>query len=297
MKATKYISIAAAIVALAACSNEEELTSYQTDPDAVRFAVSVGEGIAISRSNPIDEDDTKRTTFNAGDVVTISAAGQQPVNYTLGSDGTSWTPEAGKYLTWDAASVTFSAYYPGNTDGVSMTGFTLPAEQETEAKIQKADYMTVTKAVARPATGRELTALALERQTARIIVEIGGFGDQFAGTTDPKVSDVKINSAKKSLAETAVTSVTPFATGEGGVNSTYTALVIPGEANAAAEFITLKVGDTGLTVTGIPAAEAGHSYTYTLIVGKDAVSIASVTVNDWATGEEISDDTEEQIQD
>lgn len=293
MKATKYISIAAAIVALAACSNEEELTSYQTDPDAVRFAVSVDEGIAISRSYPIDEDATKRKTFNEGDVVTISAAGQQAVNYTLDGNG-AWTPGDGKYLTWDAASVIFSAYYPGNTDGVSMTGFTLPAEQETEAKIQKADYMTVTKAVARPATGRELTALALERQTARIIVKIGGFGNQFAGTTDPKVSDVKINSAKKSLAETAVTSVTPFVAGEGGVNSTYTALVIPGEANAAAEFITLTVGDTGLTVTGIPAAEAGHSYTYTLIVGKDAVSIASVTVNDWTTGRVITDDTEEK---
>jgi len=295
MKATKYISIAAAIVALAACSNEEELTSYQTDPDAVRFAVSVDEGIAISRSNPIDEDATKRKTFNEGDVVTISAAGQQAVNYTLDGNG-AWTPGDGKYLTWDAASVTFSAYYPGGVTGVSMTEFALPTEQNTEAKIQKADYMAVTKAEARPAIGRELTSLTLGRQTARIIVKIGGFGNQFADAA-PKVSDVKINSAKKSLAETAVTSVTPFATGEGGVNSTYTALVIPGEANAAAEFITLKVGDTGLTVTGIPAAEAGHSYTYTLIVGKDAVSIASVTVNDWATGEEISDDTEEQIQD
>lgn len=295
MKATKYISIAAAILALASCSNEEELTSYQTDPDAVRFAVSMGEGIAISRSNPIDEDATKRTTFNAGDVVTISAAGQQPVNYTLDSNG-AWTPEADKYLTWDAASVIFSAYYPGNTAGVSMTEFTLPAEQETEAKIQKADYMTVTKAEARPATGRELTSLTLERQTARIIVKIGGFGNQFAGT-DPKVSNVKINSAKKSLTGATVTSVTPLVAGEGGVNSTYTALVIPGDANATAAFITLTVGTTNLTVTGIPATTAGHSYTYTLIVGKDAVSIASVTVNDWTTGEVISDDTEEKIQD
>lgn len=293
MKATKYISIAAAILALAACSNEEELTSYQTDPDAVRFAVSVGEGIAISRSNPIDEDDAKRTTFNAGDVVTISAAGQ-PVNYTLGSDGTSWTPEADKYLTWDAANVTFSAYYPGNTDGVSMDGFTLPADQSSEANIQKADYMTVTKTEARPATGRELTSLALERRTARIIVKIGGFGDQFAGTPAPKVSDVKINSAKSSLTDATVTPVTPFATGNGGATSTYTALVIPGNANATAGFITLKVGNTDLTVRGIPAAAAGHSYTYTLTVGKDAVSIASVTVNDWTTGKVITGDTEEE---
>lgn len=292
MKATKYISIAAAILALAACSNEEELTSYQTDPDAVRFAVSVGEGIAISRSNPIDEDAAKRKTFNAGDVVTISAAGQ-PVNYTLGGDGTSWTPETGKYLTWDAASVTFSAYYPGNTTGVSMTEFTLPADQSSEEKIQKADYMTVTKSVARPATGRELTSLALERRTARIIVNIGGFGDQFTGT-DQKVSNVKINSAKKSLTEAGVTSVTPFITGEGGANSTYTALVIPGDANAKAGFITLTVGTTTLTVTGIPAAAAGHSYTYTLIVGKDAVSVSSVSVNEWGSGKIITDDTEEK---
>ena len=38
--------------------------------------------------------------------------------------------------------------------------------------------------------------------------------------------------------------------------------------------------------------EPGKSYTYTLHVGKDAANIASVTVEDWTTGETVDGDTE-----
>ncbi|MCD8317394.1 MAG: leucine-rich repeat protein, partial [Paraprevotella sp.] len=67
--------------------------------------------------------------------------------------------------------------------------------------------------------------------------------------------------------------------------TTYTALVIPAEAQTGQAFLTLTVEGKSLTVTGIPAMEAGKSYTYPLTVGKDAMTVGEVTVEDWTSGE------------
>ena len=39
---------------------------------------------------------------------------------------------------------------------------------------------------------------------------------------------------------------------------------------------------------GIPELEAGNSYTFNLVVGKNRIEVASVTVQDWTTGETLA---------
>ena len=278
-----YIGMLLLVMGVTSCQKDEQAIDFASDPLAVKVEAVVGESL-FTRSNPTD--DTKQTVFNSGDQIAISNEGTF-VNYTF--DGTSWSPETGKYLKWEQNTMTFDAYYPVTT-GTSMTTFTLPLDQSDISKITSADYMTASKEIAK--NGITPITLAFERKMARVIVNITGFGEQY-DEAEKKVSDVKIVSGKESLSGTTATAVTPFANGTGGVNSTYTALVIPAAINGTSDFITLTDGQSkNLTVKGIPAHEAGKSYTYDLHVGKDAVSITNVTVADWETGEIINEGTE-----
>jgi hypothetical protein len=61
---------------------------------------------------------------------------------------------------------------------------------------------------------------------------------------------------------------------------------VPGYGDSGARFIRLTDGEYNtLLVKGIPEMQAGHSYTFNLVVGKNRIEVASVTVQDWATGE------------
>lgn len=300
MKITKYIGMAFAIVTLAACSNEEDLTlSWQNDPVAMGVNATVGSGI-FSRSNPLGVDEATQKAFNNGDQISIAAGTQGAVTYTL-NNGT-WTPETGKYLKWETNSdpMEITAYYPV-AEGASAQAFTLPADQEDDTKIVTADYMTYRGNQSKPTTGGELT-MEMERKMARVIVKIAGFNDQYDGTV-PTVNNVRIKSGAANyvagVAAGAVTLVTPYAQNLNGetakVGTTYTALVIPTTAKSGVSFITMDVNGTALVVNGIPTMEAGKSYTYNLTIGKDALTVGEVTVTDWTTGGIIEGGEAEQV--
>ena len=287
MNATKYLSLAAIALmgTLASCQSDDDITVARPD-NAVNMHLQVGSSVT-TRSNAATTDADKQKQFNAGDQVSISATGQDAVIYQLQADGQTWREtETNKFLLWNASQLEFQAYYPVTT-GTSMTAFTLPTDQSTEASINAADYMTKTKTIARPTTGTDIS-LELERQTARVIVTISGFNDQYSDA-DKTVSNVRINSAAAAIADGAatgsVTAVTPYANGTGTQGTTYTALLIPATANASANFITLTDAlNNNLTVKGIPELEAGNSYTFNLTVGKNTIQVQSVTVQDWTTG-------------
>ena len=186
--------------------------------------------------------------------------------------------------------LTFSAYYPV-TDGTSMDAFTLPADQSSVEKIAYADYMTSEQTITRPTGGSDIQ-MQLERQMARVIVNIQGFGDQYAADKRT-VSSVRINSRYSGIEDSNPTGspkeITPYQQGNGGQGTTYTALVVPGYGDGGAEFITLTDGEgSTLTVTGIPELNAGNSYTFNLVVGKNKIEVASVTVQDWTNGETLA---------
>ena len=288
MKA-KYLSMAALALmgALASCQSDDDFTVARPD-NAVSVNFSVGSLQGTTRSNAIATDDTQRQ-FKQGDQISVSTNDQEAVIFqcTSTEDQTWAEATANKFLLWTQSTLTFSAYYPVTT-GTSMTAFTMPADQSSVDKIALADYMTRQQNISRPEGGSDIQ-MQLERKMARVIVRISGFGSQYRD--DQKtVSNVRIYSEASGIADGnptgSSTEIQPYAQGDGGQGSTYTALVVPGYGDSGARFIQLTDGEgSTLLVKGIPEMEAGNSYTFNLVVGKNRIEVASVTVQDWTTGE------------
>ena len=291
---TKYLSLAALALmgTLASCqSDDEAAVSFARPANAVGINVSVGSLKGTTRSNPAATESDEAHLFNLGDQVCVSTEGQAPVLFQCtNADQQTWAEaEAGKFLLWTQNEMTFKAYYPATT-GTSMTAFTLPADQSSEAKIALADYMT-RQQTCNNESGTDIS-LNLERKTARVIVNIAGFTDQY-DNDEKAVSNVRIYSEASGIAygnpTGSSTEIQPYAQGDGGQGSTYTALVVPGYGDSGARFIQLSDGEgSTLLVKGIPELEADNSYTFNLVVGKNKIEVASVTVTDWTTGETLA---------
>ena len=293
MKA-KYLSLAALALmgTLASCQSDDEAAASFARPDnAVGVNFSVGSLKATTRSNAIATDDSQRE-FNQGDQIAVSTNDQEAVLFQCTStENQTWTEAVtNKFLLWTQPMLTFSAYYPATT-GTSMTAFTVPTDQSSVDKIALADYMTRQQNISRPEGGSDIQ-MQLERKMARVIVRISGFGSQYTDE-NKTVSNVRIYSEASGIADGngtgSSTEIQPYAQGDGGQGSTFTALVVPGYGDSGARFIQLTDGEgSSLRVKGIPELEAGNSYTFNLVVGKNKIEVASVTVQDWTTGETLA---------
>ncbi len=283
MKTLKYILFAATTIALAACTNDENLSPYENDPNAIRITATV-DGLN-SRSNPTGDE----TAFNKGDRIAVSvgeglaAIEQGPVVYTLDASG-NWTPEQG-YLKWDKDQYTFMAYYPADA---FTGGEDVPTDQSDADKIAAADYMWFRQVVSK-ADGSPLK-MEMQRRTARIVIKDNYiWKNQYLAddktTATHEVKSVRIHTQGKE----ALLDITPYKVG-----GTHYALVNPTTAeNADAPFITVTVGPKGstdatqydeLVIRGIPELKAGNNYNCHLTMGKDKALVSGVEITDWTTG-------------
>ena len=263
----RMMGLAAAILALSACSESEDLLSaFHSDPNAVRITAQVGKASAdgFTRSYPLGDAEAQKK-FKEGDEISVKADGQDAVTYQL--NGTEWQPkESSKFLKWESDKMNFTAYYPASFDG-NLDNITLPKVYD-EASLAANDFMSY-YGLHSNTNGNQLS-LIMERKMARVVVEIDGFKDQYAGATVNSLSICGIKAYKHS-------------------DKKFYALIKPCEAQNSATFISLDVADgasktTTETLTGIPALTAGNSYTYQLTVGKDKVSVSGITVKDWTGG-------------
>ena len=272
----RMMGLAAAILALSACSESEDLLSaFHSDPNAVRITAEVGKASAngFTRSYPLGDAEAQKK-FKEGDEISVKADGQDAVTYQL--NGTEWQPkESGKFLKWESDKMNFTAYYPASFDG-NLDNVTLPKEYD-EASLAANDFMSY-YGLETNTNGNQLT-LTMNRMMARVVVEIDGFNDQYAGATVNSLSICGIKAYKHS-------------------DNKFYALIKPCEAQNSATFISLDVAEgesktTTETLTGIPALTAGNSYTYKLTVGKDKISVSGIYVADWTTGDITGGKTEE----
>ena len=262
------MGLAAAILALSACSESEDLLSaFHSDPNAVRITAEVGKASAngFTRSYPLGATEADQKKFKEGDMISVKADGQDAVTYQL--NGTEWQPkESSKFLKWENDKMNFTAYYPASFDG-NLDKVTLPAEYD-EASLAANDFMSY-YGLQTNTNGNQLT-LIMNRQMARVVVEIDGFNDQYNGATVNSLSICGIKAYKHT-------------------DGKFYALIKPCEAQNSATFISLDVAEgeskTTEKLTGIPALTAGNSYTYKLTVGKNKISVSGITVKEWTTGE------------
>ena len=267
----RMMGLAAAILALSACSESEDLLSaFHSDPNAVRITAEVGKASAngFTRSNPLGATEADQKSFNNGDMISVQADGQDAVTYQL--NGTEWQPkESSKFLKWESDEMNFTAYYPATFDG-NLDEVTLP-EKYDEASLAANDFMSYNGKQSNT-KGNQLS-LTMERKMARVVVEIDGFNDQYAGAKINNVNSLSICGIKAYKHS----------------DNKFYALIKPCAAQNSATFLSLDVAEgasktTTETLTGIPALTAGNSYTYKLTVGKDKVSVSGITVKDWTGG-------------
>lgn len=291
MKITRYMGAFAVIAMLAACSTDDE-QGANSAANEVKIAATVGENSIFTRSNPVGTEE-EQTSFNEGDVISVTTEGKTVV-YTKNKTG-QWA-NANDYQLWTGNAQTFEAFYPGNSTNSISEGH-IEADQSDITKIAQSDYMTCTENVTKIPDTRQLT-LNFERQTARVIVKVSAFGNEFEGL-NPTLSAVEVYSKLKVPAEDG-DSYAPIQTykKEENGNNVFYALVSPGAGNNAENFLKLTVtyndGEGNATQTkelyvkGIPALEKAMSYTYDVKIGKDKAIIGSVSVTDWGTGDAIT---------
>ena len=294
MKITRYMGAFAVIAMLAACSTDDE-QSANTAANEVKISATVGGNSIFTRSNPLGTK-AEQESFNENDAISVTTEGKTVV-YTKNKDG-QWA-NANDYLVWTGNAQTFEACYPGNSTNSISTGY-VAADQSTIEKIALSDYMISREAIEKAyiPSDRQLT-LNFERQTARVIVKVSGFGDEFKDL-NPTLSAVEVYSKLKVPAgeSDSYAAIKTYKKEESG-NNVFYALVSPGDANSTEKFLKLTVtyndGEVvnptqtkELYVTGIPALEKAKSYTYDVKIGKDKATIGSVSVADWGKGDAIT---------
>ena len=268
----RLMGCAAAILALSACSESEDLlAAYHSDSKAMHITAQVGKASAdgFTRSNPLGTAE-EQAKFNENDEISVQADGQDAVTYKL--VGSEWQPQGGKFLKWEKETMDFTAYYPATFNGT----INQPTEYNKEADLAAADFMSFTGNVKNP--GDNSLTLKMNRLMARVVVEIAAFNDQY--TKNATVNSLSICGVKAFKHET---------------DGKFYALIDPKYTpSTTAPFLSLEVADgeskTTETLTTIPTTfVAGKSYTYKLTVGKNKISVSGITVADWNTGKIIND--------
>ena len=260
----RLMGCAAAILALSACSESEDLLSaFHSDPNAVRITAQVGKASAdgFTRSNPLGTAE-EQVKFNENDEISVKAEGQDAVTYKY--DGSEWQPQGNKFLKWEKETMNFTAYYPAAFNGT----ITQPTEYNKEADLAAADFMSFSGSQTNANKSNQLS-LTMERKMARVIVEIASFNDQY--TKNAKVNSLSICGVKAFKHET---------------DGKFYALIDPNYNPSTAPFLSLEVVDgeskTTEKYTTTPTTfVAGNSYTYQLKVGKNKISVSGITVADW----------------
>lgn len=253
---------------------------WMEDSNAVRIQASAGS--TLTRSNPIDE--SNQTGFNKDDKISVRNR-NITVNYTFDGEKL-WVPENDKYLVWDKNDLKFEAYYPCNGKNDFSVGY-IKKDQSTLEALAQSDYMNNMN-ITSPLTeipSDKLLRLELKRQTARLILKIQKFNDEFSKGV--KVNKLDIGCPENTNGEGSWAPITPYQqNGNGGVGTTYTALVIPGKRTVYITPPNTNPDEPGIEDLKVETGEleAGKSYTYNLIVGKNKVTVGGVTVAEWTPG-------------
>ena len=270
MKTLRYIALAAMTLSFAACTQEEDFTP-QMDGDAVKINATIGAmqtRVAYSGDNGV-------TNFVNGDAIKVEnlmRTSKNEATYTT-TDGTNWTTTDA--MVWNSTSKNkFQAYYPV-AEYSSYDMFTIPTDQSDATKLASADWMTAsTGEIDKPGNG--VLDLNFQHRLAKVTVNLT-FSSQYP------VGNQYVSKFTFFTNEETPQLITPLANSE----TSYTAILRPGEYADEDAFIYLMMDGIdehyvlGKTTTSAINLEAGKHYTFTLKVGKDVVSISSVSVADW----------------
>jgi len=280
------LMILAMMAALAACTQDEDFIP-RGDGDAVKITASIG-----ALQTRVSYDAERNTTFDEGDQIKVEnklRTSKNVATYTLTDED--WnTADA---FVWNGASKNeFEAWYPLTA---SYTTFTIPTDQSSEQLLGAADWMTASSGEIDKPENHTLN-LNFHHQLSKVTVNIAKWNSEFDGS-EKVIENLKIYSKGTDIevvyatdgpdvttSDGALTAITPSA-----VAHTYTAIVAPAKYATTDKLMTFTACGQEMTVLATTpkltnGLDAGLHYSFNLMVGKDAVTLNSVKVTEWANG-------------
>lgn len=272
---TKIMAVLATMLAFSSCEKEKELLSFGSDDRAIRIIPEIAS--PYTKSNPIT--DGKETEFNKGDMIAL-LCNDGHVTYKLTDKG--WQTTDNYYLRWGSAPVSYSAFYPATEKSTTFGNFELQSSQRTADRLAAADYMTCTVEDAVKTSDGSLR-LKMERQMAKVSFTLSGIEGSarvqgFRVWTSTGFTEGQPNSDRMYISP-------HIATAEGAVSgqngTTYTAIVVPSEADDSKVFVTFNYNGKDITLTGVPELKKGFRYDMDINISGTIISIGSPSVAPW----------------
>ncbi len=272
---TKIMAVLATMLAFSSCEKERELLSFGSDDRAIRIIPEIAS--PYTKSNPIT--DGKETEFNKGDMIAL-LCNDGHVTYKLTDKG--WQTTDNYYLRWGSAPVSYSAFYPATEKSTTFGNFELQSSQRTADRLAAADYMTCTVEDAVKTSDGSLR-LKMERQMAKVCFTLSGIegSARVQGLrvwTSTGFTEGQPNSDRMYISP-YIAAVEGTVSGQNG--TTYTAIVVPSEADASKVFVTFNYKGKDITLTGVPELKKGFRYDMDINIAGTIISIGSPSVAPW----------------
>lgn len=272
---SKIMAVLATMLAFSSCEKERELLSFGSDDRAIRIIPEIAS--PYTKSNPIT--DGKETEFNKGDMIAL-LCNDGHVTYKLTDKG--WQTTDNYYLRWGSAPVSYSAFYPATEKSTTFGNFELQSSQRTADRLAAADYMTCTVEDAVKTSDGSLR-LQMERQMAKVCFTLSGIEGSarvqgFRVWTSTGFTEGQPNSDRMYISP-YIAAAEGTVSGQNG--TTYTAIVVPSEADASKVFVTFNYKGKDITLTGVPELKKGFRYDMDINIAGTIISINSPSVAPW----------------
>ena len=272
---SKIMAVLATMLAFSSCEKERELLSFGSDDRAIRIIPEIAS--PYTKSNPIT--DGKETEFNKGDMIAL-LCNDGHVTYKLTDKG--WQTTDNYYLRWGSAPVSYSAFYPATEKSTTFGNFELQSSQRTADRLAAADYMTCTVEDAVKTSDGSLR-LQMERQMAKVCFTLSGIEGSarvqgFRVWTSTGFTEGQPNSDRMYISP-YIAAAEGTVSGQNG--TTYTAIVVPSEADDSKVFVTFNYNGKDITLTGVPELKKGFRYDMDINIAGTIISIGSPSVAPW----------------
>lgn len=272
---SKIMAVFAAMLAFSSCEKDKELPSFDSDERAIRIIPEIAS--PYTKSNPVT--DGKETEFNNGDMIAL-LCNDGHVTYKLTDKG--WKTTDNYYLRWGSAPVSYSAFYPATETSTTFGNFELQSSQRTTDRLAAADYMTCTVADAVKTSDGSLR-LKMERQMTKVSFTLAGIEGSarvqgFRVWTSTGFTEGHPNTDRMYISPYIVASE---GTVSGQNGTTYTAIVVPSEADDSKVFVTFNYKGKDITLTGVPELKKGFRYDMRINISETIISIGTPSVDPW----------------
>lgn len=291
------LAVATLAMAFASCSNDDN-----NGMEAAKY-ITVNTSIGTLSRTATADDGTQ--TFADGDQISVYAwtgsanavaADGLVVNNavnTLSISGETKTWTANPQMLWK--DMTTAHYFLGVYPQKAITDFTADAYALDATKSMEENDLLVAVNAGNSGAGFTATNASIPLQfdhvMAKLIVNLS-FRNQWGET--PTVTSVTATNAKTKatvnyLTKT-VTATTDAATATAlsatTANTVYQSIMVPQSGEGMT--ITIKIGDKDYTYTGTVKLDSGKYTIVNLNVGRDAITLADISINDWGTGTTIN---------